>query len=354
MSRWQLFALVCLLLAGCVPAPPEDYEEPGNAAAREQVFRERWARYREAVEADELQPDCRPRLIEPSQGVEYRGTVVLLHGFSACPQQFFELAEDLAAAGYRTILPLLPGHGLQFGRPDEDRVDTLPDAGNWQAAYEQLAIAINGLMEYADGERIIGGLSVGGAASLYVSSRRSELYDRQIVFAPFFAPGGGALAGQVAAVSARTPVARSVSVKPFGIKQPCLDKRAAGRAGFCNYQLKHVGALTAMGAYLQRELLSKPLPMRLQFVGVEKDPVVSNERARAVLAAQADSGLVTACFMPQGVPHAMISAVDSPGAEMYWLEPLYAGILRFVRSGDAFPSDGTVSDSEAPFQRCRI
>lgn len=354
MLRPLFTALVCLLLAACEPAPLDEYETPDPGAARERVFYARWARYREAVEADELQPDCRPRLVEPAPGVEYRGTVVLLHGFSACPQQFFELAEDLAAAGYRSVLPLLPGHGLRFDRPDGDDTRALPVAGDWRAAYDQLAIAINGLMEYADGTRVIGGLSAGGAASLYISLQRPELYDRQIVFAPFFAPGGGALAGTVAAVSASTPAVRSASVKPFGIKQPCLDKRAAGRAGFCNYQIKHVGALTALGSFLQSALLAEPLPMRLQFIGTENDPVVSNERARAVLQAQARGGRVSACFMPAGVPHAMISAVDSPGVEMYWVDSLYAGTVRFVAGGDAFPAEPGPSEPEAPFPRCRL
>ena len=343
-----------LAVVSCATRPPVLYQEPEAGQPRAAIFRERWAAYLASVDADRLQPDCRPRLYEPPPGVAYRGTVVFFHGFSACPQQFFELAELLADAGYRTVLPLLPGHGLQFDDPGGDALDGLPEAGNWRDAYDQLALAVNGLMAYADAERVIGGLSVGGSASLFVNAQARDLYDRHIVFAPFLAPGGGALAGSAAAVTARTPAVRQASVKPFGIKQPCLDKRAEGRAGFCNYPLKHVGALTSMGGELQSILGNQPLDLPLQFVGTENDGVVNNDRSREMLKAQQATGKTSACFMPAGVPHAMISAVDSPGLELYWLDALYTGAIRFVTEGEPLPTAGQISGPEAPFELCQL
>jgi hypothetical protein len=113
-----------------------------------------------------------------------------------------------------------------------------------------------------------------------------------------------------------------------------------------------VGALTAMGSDLQESLAEEPLDVRLQFVGVEKDSVVNNNISREFLVVQEATGRTTACFYPEGVPHAMISGYDSPDIEMYWLDSLLSGAVAFITAGEPFATDGSESISEAPFLRC--
>lgn len=344
-------ALAVALLAGCALRPPV-FEPPPAGASRDAVFDARWSQYLASTRPEELQPDCRPRRIDPPPGVSYRGTIALLHGFSACPQQFFELAGLLAAQGYRVLLPLLPGHGRQFAAADGDDASGLPVTRDWQRRYEELAEYLNGTLTYAAGERVIGGLSVGGAASLFVSLQDRALYDRQIVMAPYFATAAGAPIDALVAGSGRTPAVRSVPVKMSGASSPCLSKRAEGRAGMCNYEIKHAAALDSLGRYNANALRAEPLAMPLQVVGVEGDSVISNPRLSEFLGWQSVTGKTSACFYPEGVPHAMISPYDNPGVDMYWLEALRTDIVSFVTTGRAFRTTGTPSQV-APWPLCR-
>src|SRR4029453_6653802 len=54
--------------------------------------------------------------------------VLVLHGFTGCPQSMRPLAEAFAAAGYTVELPLLPGHGTTV----DDMIATGWD--DWSAA----------------------------------------------------------------------------------------------------------------------------------------------------------------------------------------------------------------------------
>ena len=173
------------------------------------------------------------------------------------------------------------------------------------------------------------------------------------MLAPFFAAGSTGFSGGVASVTANTPLVRQGSVKPFGVKKPCLEKREQGRAGICNYQLKHVGALTALGKYLFDELRAEPFERPLQYVGTENDTVVNNQKARAVLDVQQGTGKTTACFYPDGVPHAMISGFDSPGVDMYWLDSLLSGTVAYITRGESFRT-GKQSIPESPYYQCAI
>lgn len=255
-------------------------------------------------EQQALPSECRPRMIDAAPGVTYRGTVVLLHGYEDCPQQFLVLADLLAVQGYRTILPVLPGQGVILDEADGAEAGSSPTRRNWRAHYELLADHINGIMAWADGDRVIGGQSVGGSASLYVNLRARDQYARHIIFSPQLAPAGG--------------------------------------------------QLTPLGSELQRELRSQPLAVRLQFVGTENDTIVSNNRNRDLLAWQMETGLTSACFFPAGVPHAMVSDVEQADADAYWLDALEVGAVRFIRAGEAFPTNGQVSPSESPFEQCLI
>ncbi len=346
--------VLAAFIAACAPVVPPRHEPPDARQDRESVFYSRWQAYQDWTTQFELQPDCVPRLVEPAAGVRYRGTVVMLHGFSACPQQFFEIADLLAVQGFRSVLPLLPGHGRVAPAADRDDTRDLPVGATWKEEYTAFGDQINGLMEYADGDRVLVGLSAGASAALYLDMTARSLYDRVLVIAPFLATAGGSTANAVAATTARTPLLRSASVKPFGLKTPCLEKRIQGRAGFCNYQLKHVGALTAMGGYLYSGLRQQPLTVQLQIVGTERDAVVSNARIRELIEVQRTTGRTTACFFPAGVPHAMVSVVDNPGIDMYWLDAVQSGIVEFVTTGTPFPTNGRPSSVDPAVEQCRV
>jgi alpha-beta hydrolase superfamily lysophospholipase len=340
----------CLSLIGCAQTA-RIIDEPAPApatASREAVFYERWRAYVDWEAELPFQDGCAPHIEEPVDGVAYRGTVVLLHGFSACPQQYYDLAALLAKEGYRSIVPLLPGHGRPYPEFEKDDSGALPGPYAWRNAYDAYSDQINGIMEYADGERVIGGLSGGGAAALYLNDRARDLYDRNLVMAPFLAiAGGGVVNGGIALIGA-IPVVNLLSATPFNTADFCLDKRREGKASYCKWQIRHVAGMKNVGSDIAGTVAAEPLPVRMQIIGVEGDNSVSNKRVLELIARHEDTGSMTACFYPKGVPHSMFSRYDHPGEDMYWLDDFNAAAVAFITEGTPFPAikrdDAAVSE----------
>lgn len=351
-ARKSRAAIVVLLLTGALAFgftetvriidPPEPV--PADAS-RASVFYERWQAYVDWESELPFQEHCAPFIEEPATGSTYRGTVVLLHGFSACPQQYYDLADLLAHEGYRTVVPLLPGHGRPWPAFDRDDSGALPGAWAWRDTYDAFAEQINGIMTYADGERVIGGLSGGAAAALYLNDRARSLYDRNLVMSPFIAiAGGDVINGGVAAIGT-IPVINLISATPFGTADFCLDKRRQGKASYCKWQVRHVAGMKALGEDIAATLARDPLSVRMQVIGVEGDNSVSNDRVLELVAEHEETGAMTACFYPEGVPHSMFSRYDHPGEDMYWLDDFNAAAVAFITAGAAFPTSERQNDT---------
>jgi carboxylesterase len=91
--------------------------------------------------------------------------VLVLHGFTGCPQSMRPLAEAFAGAGFAVELPLLPGHGTSV----DDMLET--DWSDWSAAaevaYQDLAARCVRV--------VVASLSMGGALSLWLATRHPEI-----------------------------------------------------------------------------------------------------------------------------------------------------------------------------------
>ncbi|MDJ0928185.1 MAG: hypothetical protein QNJ73_11130, partial [Gammaproteobacteria bacterium] len=109
-----------------------------------------------------------------------------------------------------------------------------------------------------------------------------------------------------------------------------------------------------LGAAVDKALYKDDLDLRAQVIGVENDPVVANYRVRRLLGLQEEAVNTTACFLPAGIPHSMFSRADNPGVDMFWLEAFHNGVVDFIVNGAAFPTNGEVSEAEAPWELCRV
>ena len=91
--------------------------------------------------------------------------VLVLHGFTGCPQSMRGLAQAFAAAGFTVELPLLPGHGTSV----EDMLET--DWSDWsacvEAAYQDLAGRCRKVL--------VAGLSMGGTLTVWLATRHPEI-----------------------------------------------------------------------------------------------------------------------------------------------------------------------------------
>jgi carboxylesterase len=118
--------------------------------------------------------------------------VLVLHGFTGCPQSMRPLANVFIEASFTVELPLLPGHGTAV----EDMVGY--QWGDWTAAaeiaYQKLAAATSSV--------IVAGLSMGGSLTLWLAQRHPEIKGIILVnpaveaddFAPFVEGAKAALA----------------------------------------------------------------------------------------------------------------------------------------------------------------
>jgi pimeloyl-ACP methyl ester carboxylesterase len=334
--RVMLFVAGAVALTGCgtvsfTRAPPP--AETNTHAA----FDAAWTAYIDAVEITERTPDCRPRRLEVDTSVERRGAVVMIHGFGGCPQQFFDLATRVRARGFDVLLPLLPGHGIPPPRDGEDDLSALPADEDQTSHYAELATALNRIMAASPGKRVMVGFSLGGAVGLNAVLQAPELYDRLLLLGPLLAVRGGTIVEGLAEGLGRTPGLRDLVVKPRGAREACRAWQAQGRAGFCDYRYKHVVALIDL-VQINRGLYAQQPPMRpTQIVAAGDEDYVSNSRIAEYAQQQRAYGAVSLCYMPDDVPHEMLSPYENQGRDMYWLDGLLAGATRFIVAGKNFP-----------------
>lgn len=102
---------------------------------------------------------------EPLSAAGGGNGVLVLHGFTGCPQSMRPLAEAFVAAGFTVELPLLPGHGTSV----DDMIAT--GWSDWttaaEAAYEDLAGRCDKV--------VVAGLSMGGSLCAWLASRHPEI-----------------------------------------------------------------------------------------------------------------------------------------------------------------------------------
>lgn len=148
---------------GIDPIRKPDFE---TAVARIKAIRD--------TEGPELHPLAKTRLF--SHGKKTNTAVLWFHGYSTCPQQFVPLGEICFERGMNVYIPLAPCHGIND--PLSKETLKLSEAGLKEYAAQSLALAC-GLGENV----IVGGLSMGGAITLWLAQRHAEI-KRAIVIAP--------------------------------------------------------------------------------------------------------------------------------------------------------------------------
>lgn len=333
--------VLALLLSGCAQAPQrEDIELARQelATARLAVddadalrrFDEAWAAYSADFDGQDLQFGCRPRRYRPPAGVQRRGAVVALHGFSACGQQFFQLAPLLAAQGFDVLVPMLPGHGSARSPDGEENLVDVPTGANWATAYGGLAAAMNKVIAESPGERVLVGYSLGGALAINAAHRAPGLYDRMLLIAPLIAIRGGGFVEGLGDYLGRVPGVSNFRVKPGGAQKACEAWTEAGRAGFCDYRLKHVPAMIQLERQNREWSHDQPLSLPIQVILADDDVVVSNRAIERLVEAQRAHGPVGKCVLVGGVPHEVLTPYENVGREMVWLDQFLQAATGFV------------------------
>jgi pimeloyl-ACP methyl ester carboxylesterase len=113
-----------------------------------------------------VRPDCLPRLLDHGAPAEW--AVVILHGFSTCPEQFQELGERLFDLGFNIYIPRQPYHGLA----ERTANNLAPLTAEELAAYGAQALDVGrGLGRQV----LLIGLSGGGTVAAWLAQNRPDL-----------------------------------------------------------------------------------------------------------------------------------------------------------------------------------
>ncbi len=305
----------------------------------------RWDAYVQSLPLDRLQEGCAPKQFRPQQ--KSRGLVVIYHGFTGCPNQFINVAEELQDLGYHVLLPLLPGNGriaksidqatiqkleaerkkpiaqiVREGGAPQVVFDNFDDIPNETESYVQYALTMTKIAESFPGPRIIVGLSLGGGLAVKTLITGAErkpkgspnVWERGLLITPFFkAPS---ILGNTVKVVPNASAGIDVGFGA-GCEARQVDIGYRKSNGICDFEIENIKALQSLGAQVgvQKEMSKIKVPVAV--IGVANDKTSDNT---AIINAFSftDPAKTRVCFYPDEVNHATIIEADfAPLAESY-------------------------------------
>ncbi len=129
-----------------------------------------------AQEPPDMNPVC--RLIWMTHEKKVERAIVLVHGYTSCPQQFRDLGQKFYDLGYNVLIAPLPHHGL---------ANRLTDAHSLLSA-EELEAYANETVDIAQGlgEQVtMMGISGGGVTTAWAAQNRGDI-DLAVIISPAF------------------------------------------------------------------------------------------------------------------------------------------------------------------------
>jgi carboxylesterase len=178
MIGW-IFAVAILLLVLWISVRPLSLEPLLSRPESVINFEEAILRVRamQDVDNEDLAHDvCITKLLHHGEQTEH--VIVLLHGFTTCPEQFHQLGKQYFEAGYNVLIPRMPYHGL---------TDRLTDA--------LLNLTAENLAEFGDrvidiahglGRKVtVMGISGSGTLVCWLTQNRADI-DFAFAIAPLF------------------------------------------------------------------------------------------------------------------------------------------------------------------------
>jgi alpha-beta hydrolase superfamily lysophospholipase len=213
---------------------------------------------------------------------------------------------------------------------------------------------MNEIMARSPSTRVIVGFSLGGAISLNANLQANGLYDRQLLLSPMLAIRGGTVVEGLTEFFGKIPGIRNIIVKPSAFRKECKDWQTAGRAGFCDYRLRHAVPLIDLEDQNQELYRQVTLTTPIQIVGAGDERYISNDQLVSLTEQQRQNGPISLCFMPDDVPHEMLSVYENVGTDMYWLADLLDNAVAFIVDGEFFPTSMNPDHDPDASPGCRI
>jgi len=123
-----------------------------------------------------MNPVCRMQLMTHNKKTEQ--AIIMVHGYSNCPQQFHDLGQRFYDSGYNVLIAPLPHHGLADRMTKEHA----------RLKAEELAAYADQTVDIARGlgQRVLMmGLSAGGVTTAWAAQNRNDI-DLAVIISPAF------------------------------------------------------------------------------------------------------------------------------------------------------------------------
>jgi pimeloyl-ACP methyl ester carboxylesterase len=310
-----------------------------------------WDRYVNSFKKIDFQKGCEPRKFTPPEGVKAKGKILLVHGFTACPQQFFEWSEILSKRGIVVYLFTLPGHGIKKHKDGKDNFLALPKHNKYDE-YEKLTEVMNKVAMADDLPSTVGGLSVGGAVAMHAALRAANPYEKLILISPFFKMPRFLQRHLAGPIAGNLPLLKN---KQVGWGAGCHEELRRGRVGICDFTISQVYTAQVYGKHVISVADQLSPLTQSQVLGVEKDTGADNGAIKQIAhtLSFAKDAQVSSCFYPKGANHSLFSRFDRPDENKFWLATLLEDASNFVEHGTKVPAQKK-SMYEKEFSVCDV
>jgi len=254
------------------------------------------------------------------------------------------------AGGHDFCLSLSFVDGVQSGCAGRSEYnDNLPtSASGYTSALDAFD---NDVAAYASGELVIAGLSGGGSSALWsMLKTRSDgvtpLYSRAVLFAPYI---------DVAVIGAYLDFAihwLGLGELKLDFGRDCQLRRAAGKAGYCNYRLNRIAAMRQVARDALARLDALPAGLAVHTIMVENDGTVTNtDISRLATSLAARSPNTSICVAKHvDARHSPLSIWNyvHMNVPMPWVRELVCQSSAFLANGVPFPVEPNSASATEP------
>lgn len=268
--RWFFITIGILLLAIVLLLQPWGISKLKSNPKPTQNYAEALQRIQKMATMDSvaLNPLCRITLLTHGQKTER--TIVMVHGYTSCPYQFFEFGKQFYDIGYNVLIAPMPYHGLK---------NRMTDAHTNLTA-EDLAVYADEMVDIAQGlgEQVtMMGLSVGGVVTAWAAQNRTDI-DLAVLISPAF--GYGAIPTPLTAAAMN-----AFRVLPNGYDWWNPEKQEQGGVphGYPRYAKRALAQALRLGFSVQQSAKKQKPNTPLLVITNANDHQINNERTAAIV-----------------------------------------------------------------------
>jgi carboxylesterase len=267
------------------------------------------------LDGPNVNPACYTRIY--AHGHRTERALLLLHGFTNCPQQFELLGKHFYERGWTVLIPRYPRHGYT------DRLNT----SLAELRVDQLVAVANQSANAAAmlGEHLtVAGLSLGGVLAGYLAQEHT-LVERAVLIAPMFGLKG--VPGPVYRMLARLA---NVLPNTFVWWDPKLKDQRGPAYGYPRFATRAYAALFQAGtAVLKDSRSAAPKARKLAVITNDAEPRLDNRFTYQLIDAWRRWGAEVSTYeFPSSarLPHDLID----PGNEDQNIDLSYPVVKRFI------------------------